>query len=160
MGGFIPCEQAVEKLLKAELLLRGETPSKVRALGHDVSQLATEVESRGVSWLSAHSATCKRLADFYAERYPDSPKRIFSKGTAEIDQIDALVVSLFLELSLPEEVKFRNGLPPHLFPSNSGAASIWPTTPWLLTNNKALGARLVNLSERSLAVWEHARKNP
>lgn len=112
--GLTLSAQAVEKVLKAQYRVRGGNKQfgGRNGLGHDVPTIARELQSLGDNSidLSNYSPLIERLVINYELRYPDNRDRLnlsqWLQSSAELDEIDELVLLLFDNFPVPAEVNY------------------------------------------------------
>jgi HEPN domain-containing protein len=139
-GGLMMGEQAIEKFLKAYILLKN--PSKaVRQLQHSLKELLNEADQVSPSLgLSKYSAMMTRYEDYYRNRYPDNRVKLSVMSSEEIFELDEFIISLNENLPMPFEAKYRTGLYALVtFSLHGRAVPPWKT--WLKHLNHALAPR-------------------
>ena len=123
-------------------------------LSHKVQDLAAEIYSLDPGLkLSPHRELIKRLEAHYQTRYPDNLAASTSQSTGEIHEIDALIILINQQMSIPLEVKLRSGLYSKLFHGKArGYDSGWNDEYWLLRDNRALSIELQEIVENCNAL--------
>jgi hypothetical protein len=156
-SGLVLGAQAVEKFLKAYILLKN--PSKnMKAFSHKLMDLTREAESLDSNLdLKGFYPLIDRLSQYYQTRYPDNPNQPSSMTTAELIEIDKLIIYINNHLPMPDEVKYRSGIYARLFSSKDRTAAdiIWPEEFWLANQNQAISSILIDLEKRYDEVTQH-----
>lgn len=146
--------QAIEKFLKAYLLF--VDPSRnVRKLSHSLPQLLTEVD--GVFprlSLPRFSGVVERFDRHYLTRYPDNANASTSMTTADIFELDELIVFLNENMPCPRNVKYRTGLYAAITFSLGYGSTVTATEHWIKLDNRPLSPLLPRIAEEYEAVME------
>lgn len=146
--GLYLAQQAVEKHLKATLMLAGETVGRT----HDLHRLSERAEKLGLT-LRAHSETLSTLSRHWEEKYPDRPgSRVTS--TRELMGIDSLMAQMVDQIPMPGPyLRVATGVLGHCFSTSPVLAD---TRMFLLDRNRPL--HLVLAATRPLYLqWQQLR---
>lgn len=136
--GLILAAQAVEKYLKAIILLR-DPAYNLRSLNHILSNAVSEATRLETSLdLSRHSSTISSLEQHYNSRYPDNLNQPSIKGTHELVGIDELIIDIVEQIPLPIDIKHRTGLYACVCSSRERKGSPFPDEIWITKSNAAL----------------------
>lgn len=168
-SGFVLAQQAVEKLLKAYLICSrpgtsrwvgkgpGLSPKVLDEVnsGHDLLAHARLVDCDypAMSIEHQHGDLLERLSRRFQAKYPDEPRQIGSTSGAELDELDELLVGLFLRLPIHANLRWRMGLfsaalplvHPNYYSDSHGLAQ------WIATRNRPFAASLAEIT----AVIQH-----
>ncbi|MGH9607329.1 MAG: HEPN domain-containing protein [Terracidiphilus sp.] len=151
-GGLALGAQAMEKLLKAYLLLKDPT-WKVKALGHSVATLLEESATLYPNLgLPEYSALVEKFRGHYAARYPDDPAGSKSMTTADLLELDEFIIFLNENLPCPRNVKYRTGLYPLITFSLGPAGTVTPWERWIKERNQSLVPHLQRINAEHAAV--------
>ena len=94
-----------------------------------------------------------RLEGHFATRYPDNPNQPAKQASSELDEVDEFVFFIEDRMPLPDEVKFRSGLPIWLFIQiEQGPGYVFPQGRWIRERNAAVGTFEPVWEPRFLAV--------
>jgi len=158
LAGLVLGAQATEKYLKAFVLFLD--PSKnVRNLNHKISELAKQASKLKPSFsLTQYAQFITKLEQHYEGRYPDNPDASKQRSSAEIDDLDQLIIFVNEQMPIPEEVKYRSAFYAMINSSPDPSMSI-PYEYWIKKNNKALSPLLPMIQSRYLAVRAHLYPN-
>ena len=127
--------EAVEKFLKAFILYCDPT-FDVEAYGHNIRKIAAKAQIFEPRLETGHfRQVFKRLEAHYRNRYPNAAD--LKASTAELVEIDELVLHICDCLPIPEGPKFRN-YGPFLLLCCNRLPPLQPYTKWLERNNLAL----------------------
>lgn len=139
-GGLVMGAQAIEKLLKAYILLKCPRTS-VRRSRHSLKDLLTSADHLSPELgMSRYSELMAKYEGYYQNRYPDNKVRVTAMSTEEIFSLDQFVISLNDDLPMPVEAKYRTGLFSLVtFSLHGGAIPPWET--WIKHLNRALAPR-------------------
>jgi hypothetical protein len=109
-GGLELGARAIEKTLKAFLLF--DNPCRdVKRLSHALPRLLDEVAALHPSLdLQRFGPQVCRFERHFQARYPDNPNRSKSLSTAELAQLDEIVIFLNENLPIPHNVRSTSGL--------------------------------------------------
>ena len=140
-GGLAMGAQAIEKFLKAHILLKNPA-ADVKKLRHALSDLLREADelSPGLS-LCEFSALMDRFWRYYQHRYPDNSNLSASMTSEEIFQLDEFIMFLNENLFLPLEAKYRTGLYALVTFSLHHGSTVTPWERWIKQCNRALAPR-------------------
>lgn len=137
--GLVLGAQAIEKFLKAYLLL-ADPIRPVRKLSHGLSGLLGEVEKlHPALGLGRFSSTVQKFRGHYQTRYPDNADASKSMTTADLRELDELVIFLNENLPCPKNVKYRTGLYSMVTMALNLKGTITPYERWIKAQNLALG---------------------
>jgi len=108
--GLTLAHEAVEKLMKALLVLEGAAPGKSHSLAK-LAELLIQKDSRKYKFLNGQREFTRRLDQHYSWRYYDSDitKRSQSRSAEDLYLFDVLWIALhklYMDF-LPEDVRFR-----------------------------------------------------
>lgn len=154
--------EAVEKYLKAFILFHD--PSVEMKYGHRIKEIAAAagaIESRIESRFNPvrFSEIFDRLETHYRNRYPDARNFTREASTAELADIDELILYICACLPIPEVPKFRN-VGPFFFVCCAWLPPLTPYTKWLTEKNLALNRVKPILIQRYQAVEEQLAQRP
>jgi len=137
-GGLAMGAQAIEKFLKAHILLKDPT----RAVwGHDLTDLLKEADQLSPSFgLSRFATFTDRFERHYRTRYPGDPNASTSMTSEELFELDQFIMFLNDNLPLPFEAKHRSGLYALVTFSLHGR-TVTPWEKWIKHLNHALAPR-------------------
>jgi HEPN domain-containing protein len=139
-GGLTMGAQAIEKFLKAYILLRNPA-ADTKKMRHALSDLLKDADqlSPGLD-LCKFSAMMDRFWRYYQHRYPDNSESPTSMTSEEIFELDEFIMFLNENLSLPLEAKYRTGLYALVTFSLHGN-TVTPWERWIKQGNRALAPR-------------------
>jgi HEPN domain-containing protein len=110
-GGLAAGAQAIEKFLKAYILLQnperhlgGLRHHRLAALLSEADQLSPKLQ------LSKYTPQMDRFEKYYLSRYPDNEVVLAGMSSAEIVPLDEFTIHLNENMLLPLEIKLRTGL--------------------------------------------------
>lgn len=151
-GGLVFGAQAIEKLLKAYILLRD--PSRnVKAFYHSLVKLLEEAASLFPSVeLSRYAPLARKFGGHYATRYPDDPAGSKSMTTADLFELDEFIVFLNENLPCPRNVKYRTGLYALITFSLGPGGTVTPWEYWIKDRNQTLSPLLPRINTDQTAV--------
>jgi hypothetical protein len=154
MTSLIVGAQAIEKFLKVYLLF--VDPSRnVRKLNHSLTQLLIEVDGLFPHLsLPRFSDGVERFGRHYQIRYPDNANASTSMTTADIFELDELIVFLNESMPCPRNVKYRTGLYAAITFSLGYGSTVTPTEHWIKLHNRPLSPLLPRIREEYMAVME------
>jgi HEPN domain-containing protein len=140
-GGLAMGAQAIEKFLKAHILLKNSA-ADVRKLRHKLPDLLNEAHqlSPGLG-LSKYSALMDRFLRHYQHRYPDNANASTSMTSEEIFELDEFIMFLNDNMSCPFETKYRTGLYALVTFSLQHGSTVTPWEAWIKKLNGALAPR-------------------
>jgi HEPN domain-containing protein len=147
LTGLMLGAQAIEKFLKAYLLFN-DPKRDVKRLSHDLPKLLGEVEARypGLR-LSQYAPLITRFSRYYDARYPDNPNVPASMTSAELAELDQLIVLLNENMPCPLNVKMRTGFYAEITFSLGIAGTVTPTEFWIKNGNNALTPLLPRIAD-------------
>ena len=150
--GLVLGAQAIEKFLKAYILL-ADPKKNVRKLSHSLSKLLEEANqlTPNAELLNFRSVVVK-FTGHYETRYPDNPRASTSMTTADINELDQLVIFLNENLPCPMNVRYRSGLYAAITFSLSPSATVTPTEHWIKLRNAALIPLMPRITQDYAAV--------
>ncbi|MBA3693789.1 MAG: hypothetical protein H0W77_10185 [Acidobacteria bacterium] len=155
--GLVLGAQAVEKFLKAYILLL-DPAKRMKDFSHKIADLAHNAEAldSGLD-ITEFYPLIDRLQTYYQTRYPDNPNQPNDMTTAELIEIDKLVIYLNEHLPMPDEIKYRSGIYSRLFISKERNldSSLFPADVWLTKQNESVANISENLETRYFEVLEH-----
>jgi len=155
--GLVLGTQTVEKLLKAYIILL-DTTQNPRRFAHRVIDLAHRAEAldRHLD-ISEFYPLFDRLEQYYQTRYHDNANQPNNMTTAELIEIDKLVICLNEHLPMPDEIKYRSGIYARLFISKERNLdpSMFPDEVWLTKQNESIANISDNLEKRYFEVKQH-----
>ena len=155
--GLILAAQAVEKYLKAIILLR-KPNYNLKRLRHALSDAVTEASHLEPSIdLSVYSPTISILEQHYNSRYPDNANQSSKKGTNELTGIDNLMIYIVEHIPFPVDIKHRTGLYACVCSSRERKGPPFPDEIWITCNNTALAPILSRIYEghaAQLDLWK------
>ena len=142
--------EAVEKFLKA--FLKSKDPYSKIKYGHNIKSLARDASKLPGRFSTAQfDPLIARLETYYRFRYPDEPDFKPDASTAELADIDELVLHIYEGLPIPDVPKFHNyGL--FSFICRPLVPPIDPYLRWLVHNNLAVQRVKAVLLQRYKAV--------
>jgi HEPN domain-containing protein len=147
--------QAIEKLLKAHLLL-ADPKRDVKHLGHALPRLAQEVASLFPKLpLLQHLSMIERFERHYNSRYPDNVNSSTSMTTGDLLELDPLVVLLNETLPCPLNVKMRTGFYYTVTFSLNPLSTSSPTEFWIKNHNYALNPLLPRINKDYFKVMKN-----
>jgi len=154
LTGLVLGAQALEKYLKAYLLLNN--PSRnVRTLSHSLPRLLREVDGLAPHLLLLRfMPLAERFNAHYLARYPDNPDASKTMTTADILELDELIILLNDNLPCPITVKYRTGLYAAITFSLNPVANVTPIEHWIKSGNRALGPLLPLIEQNYNAVMK------
>jgi HEPN domain-containing protein len=140
-GGLAMGAQAIEKFLKAHILLKNSA-ADVRKLKHTLPDLLNEADqlSPGLG-LSKYSALMDRFWRHYQHRYPDNANASTSMTSEEIFELDEFIMFLNDNMACPFEAKYRTGLYGLVTFSLHHGRTVTPWEAWIKERNRALAPR-------------------
>jgi hypothetical protein len=146
--------QALEKYLKAYLLL--ENPDRnVRTLSHSLPRLLGEVDRLAPQLsLLRFIPLAEKFNAHYLARYPDNPDASKTMTTADVLELDELIILLNENLPCPITVKYRTGLYAAITFSLNPVANVTPIERWIKSGNRALGPLLPRIEQNYNAVMK------
>jgi hypothetical protein len=155
-GGLAAGAQAIEKFLKAYILLNDPT-KKIWSFKHRLTGVLNEVDQL---WprleLSRYSVLTDRFERHYRTRYDP-----FASGpmvSAEIFELDEFIMFLNDNLPMPLDAKYRTGLYALVtFSLNGGTVTPWEK--WIKERNQALALRWPQIEADFLAVLKRLHPN-
>ncbi len=145
--GLVLGAQTIEKYLKAFLLLNNPGRN-VRSLSHSLPQLLREVDG-----LASHLSLLRfmpvveKFHRHYLTRYPDNPGGSKLMTTADMVELDELIVLLNENMPCPINVKYRTGFYAAITFSLGHGATVTPTERWIKLNNRALAPLLPRIEQ-------------
>jgi len=148
--GFILGAQAIEKILKAFILLH-DNKVNPKSFSHNLTKLVDEVQKNNDYGLARFLPLIRRLQIDYQTRYPDNPCKGASSSTGQLVEIDELIFYLIDQIPLPDEVKFKSGVYSMLFPGNPNS----PWHKWISIYNRTLTEFYGNLERRFVEIKNH-----
>lgn len=135
LGGFQLGAQAVEKALKACLLLKNDILLKT----HRLSELAQELSEKAYLDLTPYMTTITVLEQCYNRRYPDNWRDSFGISTDYLKEVDRLFFHLMDTMPVPEEVKIRTPYFAYLFSNfNNNARDRLRGAHWMTVCNDSI----------------------
>lgn len=137
-SGFVLAEQAVEKLFKA-YLYAASPDGQIRRFGHDMGRLADAVTHVYPALsLKKHEWVYLRLQDYFDGKYPDArTKGMGPRRTTELQAVDELAISLFVQIPFEEPFNRSLGIFPILYPHPDNPGVVLPAYDWIAKNNLA-----------------------
>jgi hypothetical protein len=158
-GGLAIGAQTIEKLLKAYLLFHDPTRD-VKRLSHSLERLLKEADSLEPQLrLSRYDSLVKKFAAHYATRYPDDPAGSTSMTTADLLELDEMVVFLNENLPCPRNVKYRTGMYALITFSLGPGATVTPWERWIKENNRSLAPLVQRINSEQTAVLREIHPN-
>lgn len=155
--GLILAAQAVEKYLKAIILLRNPSYN-LKRLNHILLDAVSEATRLETSLnLSRHSKTISSLEQHYNSRYPDNLNQSSIKGTNELVKIDELIIDIVEHIPLPIDIKYRTGLYACVCSSRERKGPPFPDEIWITKSNAALSPllpRIYTQHANQLEYWK------
>ncbi len=137
--GLVLGAQAIEKVLKSYLLL-SDPQMPVRKLNHSLPKLLLKIAPLHPELaLERFTALVAKFYRHYQTRYPDNPDASTSRTTADLRELDEIIVFLNEHLPCPRNVKYRTGFY-YLttFSLNSLNRALRPEEIWIKQDNHAL----------------------
>ena len=151
-GGLVQGAQAIEKTLKAYLLF-GDPKRDVKKLSHSLARLLGEADALYPSLkLFQFQQIADKFGKHYSARYPDNPNASTSKTTADVSELDSLVIYLNENLPCPRNVKYRTGLYPLITFSLGPPFTVTAWERWIKMNNLALVPLLPRINAEHISV--------
>jgi hypothetical protein len=137
--------QAFEKYMKAYLLL--DNPSRdVQKYGHRLSPLLRDVDGIAPHLsLSRFNPLAEKFKSHYQTRYPGNPGASTTMTTADIFELDEMIILLNESMPCPKTVRYRTGLYAAITLSLNQTAT--PTEHWIKNNNRALAPLLPRIEQ-------------
>jgi hypothetical protein len=153
-AGLVLGSQAIEKSLKAYLLFH-DPQRHVRRLSHSLPKLLTEARSSfpNLSLLGFEPVVIK-FGRHYETRYPDNPGASSNMTTADLLELDELIIFLSEHMPCPRNVRYRAGIYPMITFSLGYQATVPPTEFWIKNNNRALAPLLPRIHAEHMRVME------
>src|ERR1035441_2141741 len=144
--------QALEKYLKAYLVM--VNPSRnVRKLSHDITKLLQEVDGLAPNLsLSRFMPLAQKFNGHYRTRYPDDPRASTNMTTADIIELDELILCINENLPCPKTVKYRSGLFAAISFSVDHQGQVSPTEHWIKVQNRSLAPLLERIDQEQKEV--------
>ncbi len=150
MTSLVMGSQALEKYLKAYLLLVNPDRN-IKKESHKIVDLLNEVDGLAPNLtLSRFMPLVNRFKSYYESRYPDQTLST-NMTTADIIELDELVLLVNENLPCPKTVKYRTGLYGAITFSVDHP-TVSPTEHWLKLNNQALAPVMSRIVEDQIEV--------
>jgi HEPN domain-containing protein len=139
-GGLVMGAQAIEKFLKAYILLKNPATA-VRQSQHLLTDLLKEADQLAPGLgLSKFSVAMSRYEDYYRNRYPDNKVQLPGMYSWEYIELDEFIIFLNESLPMLLEAKYRTGLYALVTFSLHGR-TVPPWETWIKHLNQALAPR-------------------
>jgi HEPN domain-containing protein len=153
-GGLAMGAQAIEKFLKAYILLKNPTKD-VRKLLHSLTGLLSAADQLSPALgLLKYSALTDRFGRHYLSRYPDNANASTSMTSVEIFELDEFIMFINDNMPCPFEAKYRTGLYALItFSLNGGTVTPWER--WIKERNRALAPRWSQIERDFRAVLKN-----
>jgi HEPN domain-containing protein len=147
--------QAIEKCLKAYLIF-ADSKRDVKAFQHSLPKLLSETAALFPQLsLSKFAPLVDRFRTHYEARYPDNPNASKSKTTADVFELDELIIFLNENMPCPHNVKYRAGIYPLITISLGYKGGVTTSELWIKQNNHALAPLLPRINaEYALVIKE------
>jgi HEPN domain-containing protein len=153
--GLVLGAQAIEKCLKAYLIFDNPQRRERELHHHSLPKLLTEAGALFPQLsLPRFAPTVEKFRTHYQARYPDNPDASTTKSTAEMRQLDELLIFLNENMPCPRNAKYQAGIYPLItFSFNAERrATTWEL--WIKHDNEALIPLLPRINVEYLAVME------
>jgi len=152
-AGVMLGAQAIEKFLKTWLLF-SDPAYPVRPLRHSLPRLLEAVIGTypNQHFPARFAKVMDRFLRHYEARYPDSPGGLSSMTTAEIKDLDDIVIFLNEHIPCPRNVKYRTGMYPMVTFSLGIAKTVPPLEQWIKQHNHALGPLIPRINDEHFEV--------
>jgi HEPN domain-containing protein len=154
MHSLVMGAQAAEKYLKGHLLLV-DPKRNVRSINHSLTKLLVEVDMMSpLVGLGRFGALLERFERHYRIRYPDDHGCSTAMTTADIGELDQLIVLLNENLPCPHNYKYRTGLYAAITFSLGYSKTVTPKEHWIKQRNLALIPLLPRIASDYVQVME------
>jgi HEPN domain len=153
--GLVLGAQAIEKHLKAYLLLHEPQRPAKAIQHHSLPKLLAEAIAIFPHLPLQHFASVvEKFRRHYQARYPDNPDASVSKTTADIRELDELVIFLSENMPCPNIVKYRAGIYPLITFSLGYSRTVTTWESWIKQDNNALLPLIPRINGEYAAVME------
>lgn len=152
-GGLVFGAQAIEKLLKAYILLIDPSREVKKSFRHSLMKLLTEAASLCPQLdFVEYTPLVQKFTGHYATRYPDDPAASKSMTTAELIELDEFVIFLNENLPCPRNVKYKTGVYALITFSLGPARTVTPWEQWIKANNQSLAPLVPRINADHVAM--------
>jgi HEPN domain-containing protein len=145
--------QAIEKCLKAYLIFSDPNREVMKAFRHSLPRLLAEADALfpGLS-LSKFAPLVERFWTHYESRYPDNSNASKNKTTADVRELDELVIFLNESMPCPHNVKYQAGIYPIITFSLQYEGTVTQWESWIKHDNHALAPLISRINAEYVEV--------